>query len=74
MVEMALMARPCRPTSPPPPTRSRRASSTARSIPSPGRSTTRRAKQVVAEGETISDGDLLKMDWYVEGVQGTIPK
>jgi len=31
-------------------------------------------EQVVAEGETIGDGDLLKMDWYVEGVQGTIPK
>ncbi|MGI9485277.1 MAG: BMP family ABC transporter substrate-binding protein [Geminicoccaceae bacterium] len=31
-------------------------------------------EQVVAEGDTISDGDLLKMDWYVEGVQGTIPK
>ena len=31
-------------------------------------------EQVVAEGETISDQDLLKMDWYVEGVQGTIPK
>ena len=31
-------------------------------------------EQVVAEGEVISDGDLLKMDWYVEGVQGTIPK
>ena len=31
-------------------------------------------EQVVAEGENISDEDLLKMDWYVEGVQGTIPK
>ncbi|MEZ5931484.1 MAG: BMP family ABC transporter substrate-binding protein [Alphaproteobacteria bacterium] len=31
-------------------------------------------EQVVAEGETVSDEDLLKMDWYVEGVQGTIPK
>ncbi len=30
--------------------------------------------EVVAEGETIDDEDLLKMDWYVEGVQGTIPK
>lgn len=29
---------------------------------------------VVKEGETISDGDLLKLDWYVEGVDGTIPK
>lgn len=29
---------------------------------------------VVAEGETVSDEDLLKMDWYVEGVQGKLPK
>ena len=31
-------------------------------------------EQVVAEGETISDEELLGMDWYVEGVQGSIPK
>jgi simple sugar transport system substrate-binding protein len=31
-------------------------------------------EQVVAEGEVISDEDLLKMDWYVEGVLGSIPK
>lgn len=31
-------------------------------------------QEVVAEGETVSDEDLLSMDWYVEGVQGTIPK
>jgi simple sugar transport system substrate-binding protein len=29
---------------------------------------------VVKEGETISDADLAKMDWYVEGVEGSIPK
>ncbi|MEZ5594462.1 MAG: BMP family ABC transporter substrate-binding protein [Gammaproteobacteria bacterium] len=29
---------------------------------------------VIAEGSTISDGDLLKMDFYVEGVQGKLPK
>lgn len=29
---------------------------------------------VVKEGETLSDGDLLGMDWYVEGVQGSLPK
>ena len=29
---------------------------------------------VVKEGEVISDGDLSKLDWYVEGVDGTIPK
>ncbi len=26
------------------------------------------------EGEVTSDIDLLKMDWYVEGVQGSLPK
>ncbi len=29
-------------------------------------------EQVVAEGETLDDGVLLKMDWYVEGVQGEL--
>lgn len=29
---------------------------------------------VVAEGETLSDEKLLGMDWYVEGVQGKLPK
>ena len=29
---------------------------------------------VVAEGETLSDEDLLKMDWYVMGVEGSLPK
>jgi len=29
---------------------------------------------VVKEGETISDGDLAKLKWYVEGVEGSIPK
>ena len=29
---------------------------------------------VVKEGETIPDGDLAGMSWYVEGVDGTIPK
>ena len=29
---------------------------------------------VVKEGETISDGDLSKLNWYVEGVEGSIPK
>ena len=29
---------------------------------------------VVKEGEIISDADLLKMDWYVEGVDGVFPK
>jgi basic membrane protein A and related proteins len=29
---------------------------------------------VVAEGEVVSDQDLLGMNWYVEGVQGELPK
>ena len=29
---------------------------------------------VVAEGERLDDGKLLSMDWYVEGVQGKLPK
>ncbi|MEA3292372.1 MAG: BMP family ABC transporter substrate-binding protein [Pseudomonadota bacterium] len=29
---------------------------------------------VVKEGETLDDEALLKMDWYVEGVQGKLPK
>ena len=31
-------------------------------------------EEVVAAGEMVSDGDLLGMNWFVEGVQGTIPK
>ena len=31
-------------------------------------------KVVVEEGKSLEDGDLLKMDWYVEGVQGKLPK
>ncbi len=29
---------------------------------------------ITPEGEIMADGDLLKMDWYVEGVQGSLPK
>src|SRR5690606_19545405 len=29
---------------------------------------------VVAEGEVVSDKDLLGMNWYVEGVQGELPQ
>ena len=29
---------------------------------------------IVAEGETLDDGVLLGMDYYVEGVQGSLPK
>lgn len=31
-------------------------------------------EQAVAQGETLDDGVLLGMDWYVEGVQGQLPK
>jgi len=31
-------------------------------------------EEVIAAGATIPDGDLLGMDWYVEGVQGDLPK
>lgn len=27
----------------------------------------------VAEGQKMSDGDMLKLNWFVEGVEGTIP-
>ena len=29
---------------------------------------------VVPDGETVSDEELLKMDWYVMGVEGSVPK
>jgi len=29
---------------------------------------------VVKEGETLGDGDLAKLNWYVEGIEGSIPK
>ena len=28
----------------------------------------------VAEGSSMTDGELLSMDWFVEGVEGVIPK
>lgn len=31
-------------------------------------------KEMVAAGETAEDGMLLSMDWYVQGVQGKLPK
>lgn len=33
-----------------------------------------KGEMVVKEGEIISDADLSKLAWYVEGVDGTIPK
>lgn len=29
---------------------------------------------IVAEGEAMSDGDLLGMDWYVQGIDGEVPQ
>jgi len=31
-------------------------------------------EMAVPEGETLSDDELLKMEWYVEGVQGKLPE
>jgi basic membrane protein A len=31
-------------------------------------------KIIVPEGETMSDADMLSMNWFVEGVEGEIPK
>ncbi|HEX6142070.1 MAG TPA: BMP family ABC transporter substrate-binding protein [Geminicoccaceae bacterium] len=31
-------------------------------------------EEVVAEGETLSDEELLRMDYYVEGIQGSLPQ
>ncbi len=31
-------------------------------------------KVVIPEGKTATDEQILKMDWYVEGVQGKVPK
>jgi simple sugar transport system substrate-binding protein len=28
---------------------------------------------VVPEGESMSDEDILRMDWYVQGIQGKLP-
>ena len=28
----------------------------------------------VAEGSCLSDGEMLGMDWFVEGVEGDLPK
>jgi simple sugar transport system substrate-binding protein len=31
-------------------------------------------EQRVAAGETMADGDLLGLNWYVEGVEGALPQ
>lgn len=42
--------------------------------PFTGPITARDGKQVAAEGEVISDEQLLKMNYFVEGVEGDLPK
>ena len=34
--------------------------------------TTRREQLVIAEGTSPSDGDLLGMGWFVNGVEGSV--
>jgi basic membrane protein A len=31
-------------------------------------------KIVVQQGKKLTDGEMLSMSWFVEGVEGTIPK
>ena len=31
-------------------------------------------KVVVPQGKKLNDGEMLSMNWFVEGVEGTIPK
>ena len=31
-------------------------------------------EEMVAAGATLSDGDLLGLKWFVEGVEGDLPK
>ena len=53
----------------PPPKRSRQATDRRHAATSsPARSTTTTAPSSVAAGVTLTDGELLSMDWYVEGV------
>ncbi len=42
-------------------------------IPSPGPMKDNTGKERLAAGKTITDGDLSKMDYYVEGVVGKLP-
>ena len=41
---------------------------------SPARSTSRTAAAWLADGATAPDGDLLGMNFYVEGIIGDIPQ
>jgi len=42
--------------------------------PFTGPITNQAGEVVVPEGETVSDEDLLSMDYFIQGVQGTIPQ
>ena len=44
----------------------------AASVPGPLKDNT--GKERVAAGKTMSDDEMQKMDFYVEGVQGSLPK
>jgi len=35
--------------------------------------TNQKGEVVVAEGQSMSDGDMLGMNWFVQGVEGEIP-
>ena len=56
------------------PRRSGTRSSPARATPSPGRSTSRTARPGSRPGRRRTDKDLLSMNFYVEGVEGSLPK
>ena len=74
MVEMAPFTNMPDDVKPRSPLKTRRASWTARSMPSRARSRTRDGQVVVKVGERVSDEDLLKMNWYVEGVDDELPE
>ncbi len=48
--------------------------STGKTHPFAGPIKDQSGKVVVAEGKSLSDQELLSMDWYVEGVHGQLPK
>jgi len=35
--------------------------------------TNQKGEVVLAEGQSMSDGDMLGMNWFVQGVEGEIP-
>ncbi len=42
--------------------------------PFQGPSTNQAGEMMVPEASTMTDAELLKIEWYVEGVQGQLPK